>query len=159
VVKIVPLLAFLFLAVACVHSNSTPGATRLRCTSEQVDGLARRFVSAFNAGDLRELDRLFASEPDFQWYCTDAPGERFQGDAYNRSTLIAYFRARHQAGDRLILRWFRFNGYNEGYGHFEYRLTRSAASLPPTRYVGKGAAICGPTRDVIAVWSMGREQT
>lgn len=154
-----PLVAALLLTAGCIHSNAASHATHLPCTGEQVHSLVRTFVSAFDAGDLAELDRLVAAEPDFQWYSTDAPGERFQGDAYERSTLIPYFRTRHEAGERLILRWFQFNGYDQGYGHFEYRLTRSAASLASTRYLGKGAAICGPVRNVIAVLSMAREQT
>ena len=77
-----------------------------------------------------------------EWYSTDAPGERFNEDAYDRSTLVRYFAARHARGERLVLRWFRFNGNTNGsgdpYGNFQYTLVRSADDLEPTRYHGKG---------------------
>jgi len=45
-----------------------------------------RFVASFNAGNLEELDGIFAPEPDFEWYVTGAPGERLQmGD---RESLV-----------------------------------------------------------------------
>jgi hypothetical protein len=133
-----------------------------RCSGVEARTLVVRFIRAFNAGDLRRLDRLFAREPDFRWYSTDGPGVRTGGAAYDRSTLIRYFARRHRLGERLKLRSFRFNG-NSGaggdtYGNFEYGLIRRADDLPPTRYYGKGAARCYRTRpDVVFVWSMGRE--
>jgi hypothetical protein len=133
-----------------------------RCTAVEVRTLVVRFIRAFNAGDLKRLDRLFARKPDFRWYSTDAPGRRLGGAAYSRATLIPYFARRHRLGERLKLRSFRFNG-NSGlsgdtYGNFEYGLIRSADDLSPTRYYGKGASRCYRARpDVIFVWSMARE--
>jgi hypothetical protein len=158
--KIASFLGLVLIGLACTHStpNTKPDAGPASCTSDQVNRLVSDFFEAFNAGKLTELDRLFANEPEFQWYSTDAPGERLQGEATDRSTLVAYFNARHKSGERLTLRRFQYNGYDQGYGHFEYQLTRSADSLAGTRYEGKGAALCKPTGNVIAVWSMGREQ-
>lgn len=102
---------------------------------------------------------FFAREPEFEWYSTDAPGERLRGSAYDRSSLMPYFASRHAAGERLVLRSFKFNGNSSTpYGNFEYGLIRRAEDLRPTPYYGKGAAFCYRTRsDVIFVWSMGRE--
>lgn len=44
------------------------------CTAPAVETLVRRFIDAFDAGDVRALDALFAREPKFEWYSTDAPG-------------------------------------------------------------------------------------
>ena len=119
----------------------------------------RRLIDAFNVGDSLALDALFA-RGEFEWYSTDAPGERFTPVANDRPSLVPSFAARHAVGERLTLRSFRFNG-NSGappYGNFEYGLIRRADDLPPTPYHGKGAAFCYPTRsDVIFVWSMSRE--
>jgi hypothetical protein len=129
------------------------------CTAAEVEALVLRFVDAFNSGDLGALDDIFAREPDFKWYSTDAPGERFTSLAYDRPSLVPYFAGRHAVREQLTLRSFRFNG-NSGapsYGNFEYGLTRSAEDLPPAPYYGKGAAFCYRNRsDVIFVWSMGR---
>jgi hypothetical protein len=103
-------------------------------------------------------DAVFAPEPEFEWYSTDAPGERFASSAYDRASLVPYFARRHALGERLTLRSFRFNGNSTmPYGHFEYSLTRRAEDLEPTPYDGKGAAFCYRNRsDVIFVWSMSR---
>lgn len=128
------------------------------CTAGEVETLVERFIDAFNVGDLSALDAVFAREPEFEWYSTDAPGQRFTPVAQDRPSLVPYFVARHALREQLTLRSFRFNG-NSGppYGNFEYGLTRSAEDLPATAYHGKGAAFCYRTRsDVIFVWSMGR---
>jgi hypothetical protein len=129
------------------------------CTASEVETLVRRFIDAFNSGDSPALDALFA-RAEFEWYSTDAPGERFTPLANDRPSLVPYFTARHALGELLTLRSFRFNG-NSGtppYGNFEYGLIRSADDLQPTPYYGKGAALCYRMRaDVIFVWSMGRE--
>jgi len=141
--------------------SGEPEEPRL-CTAGEVETLVQRFVGAFNNGDIDELDELFAQEPEFEWYSTDAPGQRFTPVANDRPSLVPYFAGRHALGEQLTLRSFRFNG-NSGtgrrsYGNFEYALTRSAQDLEPTPYRGKGAALCDPDRpDLIFVWSMGRE--
>jgi hypothetical protein len=129
------------------------------CTASEVETLVRRFIDAFNGGDSLALDALFARD-EFEWYSTDAPGERFTPLANDRASLVPYFATRHALGEQLTLRSFRFNGNSGGppYGNFEYGLTRSADDLQPTPYHGKGAALCYRTRpDLIFVWSMSRE--
>jgi hypothetical protein len=130
------------------------------CTAVEVRELVVGFVQAFNRGDDDALNGLFAPEPSFRWYSTDAPGERLRSEAYNRASLIPYFARRHAAGERLRLTSFKFNGNSPGiaarYGNFEYGLVRSADDLPPTNYYGKGASSCyGDRPDLIFVWSMG----
>jgi hypothetical protein len=131
------------------------------CTAGEVETLVRRFIDAFNSGDLSALDQIFAHEPEFEWYSTDAPGERFTSLAKDRPSLVPYFAGRHALGEQLTLRSFRFNGNTAArspYGNFEYGLTRSALDLEATPYYGKGAAFCYRNRaDVIFAWSMGRE--
>jgi hypothetical protein len=130
------------------------------CTEEEVETLVGRFIGAFNTGDAGQLEGIFAREPEFEWYTTDAPGERLTPLAYDRPSLVPYFRDRHALGEQLTLRSFRFNGNTTGsrtYGNFEYALTRSAGDLGPTPYFGKGAALCYRNRsDAIFVWSMAR---
>lgn len=141
------------------HAATTTSATvtATPCVSEEVRRLIVGFFEAFNRGEAARLDRLFAPGSSFEWYSTDAPGARLNSAAFDRKTLVHYFAARHARGERLELRTFKFNGYSDGYGHFEYGLVRSADDLAPANYYGKGAAICSDGADVIAAWSMGRE--
>lgn len=127
------------------------------CSAGEVEALVTAFVRAFNEVDTAHLDALFASAEDFEWYSTQSPGERLDDEAKNRSTLMTYFKQRHQTGERLRLRSFQFGGNSDGYGNFEYQLVRSADDIPATQYDGKGAAYCFDGRpDLIFVWSMGR---
>jgi hypothetical protein len=134
------------------------------CTPAEVRGAVHRFVAAFNAGDARRLDRVFAREPDFRWYATDAPGQRLLPGAAHRAGLLRYFARRHASGERLTLRSLRVNGNTiasgnlKSYGNFEYRLVRAANDLAPTGYQGKGALHCYLGRpDTLIVWSMARQ--
>jgi len=121
--------------------------------------LVTSFISAFNRGDVRRLDSLFAHGMWWRWYSVSTgPGKRIQKAAYNRQTLIKYFRARHKHHERLQLRSFQFNGHSLGFVNFEYQLLRRADDMKapvPRAYVGKGAVSCWAGK--IAVWSMGEE--
>jgi hypothetical protein len=157
-IAVLTLVSWLFLASACGNSTSNlTAAEREPCTGKGVKRLMDSFLSAFSDGDLNKLDSLFAQEPDFQWYSVKGPGERLREAALDRGTLISYFDTRHRSGERLALRRFRFNGYSQELGHFDYDLTRSGVARAEMRYSGKGAAICRASGDVIAVWSMGPE--
>ncbi len=143
------------------------------CTAAEVRVLVVRFIRAFNEGDSEALGKLFAREPYFRWYETPAPGRRLN-DAGFRVTLIAYFEKRHEVGERLRLRTFKFGGNSTGdtgdlsyrlggagdlspFGTFEVKLVRRADDLRPTEYMGKGASYCyADEADEIFVWSMGR---
>src|SRR5215211_7850006 len=94
-------------AATAAHASS-PEASGVRdCRPGEVKhGVA--FTRAFNAGDIRKLDGLFARKSangraGFKWYSTGPPGARFGGAATNRSTLMSYFAGRHRAGERLKL--------------------------------------------------------
>lgn len=102
------------------------------CSPEAVETVVREFLEVLDAGVVSRLESMVAQPGRFQWYSTDAPGQRLGPEARDRSGLLAYFAARHDAGERLELRRFRFNGLTNGYGNFEFDLVRSADDLPPT---------------------------
>jgi hypothetical protein len=115
-----------------------------------------RFIDAFNHGDLAQLDQLFAGLGEgFRWYATDAPGQRFNPEASNRDTLMAYFAARHLKHERLALNSLDIT-YIDGYAAGLWlHLTRSADDgLPPTRYEGKGVVQCATTPMRLILWAM-----
>lgn len=146
------------LALALVPAaalGGSPPADAEDCVAGESRRVVARFVAAFNARNLPVLDRVFAPEASFNWFSTDAPGVRLRAAAYDRSTLIAYFKARHRQGEKLRLVRFQGNGNSNGYAHFQFRLERRARTLAPTVYQGKGAAICAASGDTISVWSMG----
>jgi hypothetical protein len=126
------------------------------CAPGEARQVVQRFVRAFNARDLPALDRVFAPAASFNWFSTGRPGPRLGPAAYDRSTLLSYFRARHRAGERLRLVRFRGGGNANGYSHFQFFIERRARALAPTVYEGKGAAICAVSGDTISVWSVGR---
>lgn len=140
--------------------NSSRSGTESACTVTTVRKLISQFVRAFNAGDQPTLKRLWARQGHgFDWYSTDAPGQRIGSTARDRSGLERYFAGRHAAGERLRLTSFQFNGNTAGYGNFQYTLIRRADDLAPTAYAGKGAAICTSTRSMLGVWSMAKTLT
>jgi hypothetical protein len=77
-------------------SPSSPG----QCTPQTIHQVVERFIAAFNQGDLVQLDQLVSSQ-QFSRYSTSAPGQRLNAEAYNRSSLMAYFAARHQQHELL----------------------------------------------------------
>jgi hypothetical protein len=121
--------------------------------------LVESFVDGFNRGDALQLDRLFAGPGVFEWYSTDAPGERVNDDAVDRSSLIEYFAQRHNHHERLDLRSSQFTGVSpSGLGNFEFELLRSADDgLVSTPYGGKGAFNCQQSPYKIVAWSMARQ--
>jgi hypothetical protein len=119
------------------------------------------FTRAFNAGDIRKLDALFARKgthggPGFQWYSTGPPGARFGSAAENRSTLTSYFAARHRARERLkLLQLSGGNADDNAYADFAFQILRQANGLRSTAFEGKGASICSRYGARIAVWAIG----
>lgn len=141
---------------AGLTSSSSPAAGYgAGCTSVEVRHLVERFVLAFNTGDRAMLQRLWArSTAGFEWYSTDAPGQRIGSASRSRASLDGYFADRHAHRETLRVTSFQFNGNGADYGNFHYTLIRRAADLPPTAYVGKGAALCATAPPTIGVWSM-----
>ena len=106
------------------------------------------------------MDGLIAPEPVFKWFSSGTPGSRGAA-AFDRSSLRRYFALRHAQRDHIRIRLFRFNGSDArddgSYGHFEYKLERSAADYrgrASFHAVGKGAVNCSVFPTAIAVWSM-----
>ena len=154
--RVVLLLALsLALAPAASSFGSELPADVEDCAAGEAQRVVQRYVRAFNARNLAALDRVFAPAASFNWFSTGAPGSRLGPSAYDRSTLLRYFRARHRAGEHLRLVRFRGNGNANGYSHFQFFIERRARTLPPTVYEGKGAAICAASGDTISVFSVG----
>jgi hypothetical protein len=127
------------------------------CTTTDVRQVVDRFIDAVNRGDLAQLDQL-VSDQLFSWYSTDAPGQRFNAEAEDRSTLMAYFAARHQQHEHLALDSLDVTFTNDRAGGFTFTLTRSADDgLPSSRYGGKGEVQCAIKPISLSVWSMARQ--
>ncbi len=138
------------------HSLSLgTSAQATRCTANTLRAFVVRFTRSFNAGDRNSLRRLVQAA-DFHWYTVDDPVVRLGAGLYERGAVLAYFARRHVERERLRLRRFAFNGNNAEYGHFDFRLLRSARDLSSTVYEGKGAARCDGASATLAAWSMGR---
>jgi hypothetical protein len=147
-------------AATAAHASS-PEASRVRdCRPGEVKHGVVAFTRAFNAGDIRKLDGLFARKghgsPGFQWYSTGPPGARFGSAATNRSTLMSYFAARHRARERLkLLQLSGGNADDNAYADFAFHILRQARGLRATAFEGKGASICSRYGARIAVWAIG----
>jgi hypothetical protein len=146
--------------LAAVLIGSSPAAPAgAPCDERGSRELVVAFINAFNRGDVRRLDTIFARGMWWRWYSvSSAPGRRIQTAAYNRKTLITYFRARHKRHERLALRSLQFTGHTAGFGNFDYELLRRADDMKgtvPRVYVGTGAVSCWSGK--LAVWSMGEE--
>ncbi len=134
-------------------SPGSPG-TQQQCTPQEVHRLVEGFIDAFNRGDIAQLDQVVSSQ-QFSWYSTDAPGQRLNAEAYDRSNLMAYFAARHRQHERLALISLDVTFTNAREGGFWFRVTRSADDgLPPTRYSGKGGVQCTTMPTSLTAWSM-----
>lgn len=138
-------------------ATSGSGDTSNQCTPQEVRQVAERFIDAFNRGDTGQLDQLVSGD-QFGWYSTDAPGQRLNAEADDRSDLIAYFAARHRQHERLVLISLDVTYADVGRGGFWFRLTRRADDgLPPTRYSGKGEIQCATRPSSVVVWAMARD--
>jgi hypothetical protein len=131
-------------------ATSTPS----QCTPQGVRQVVDRFIDAFNRGDIAQLDGLVSSQ-QFAWYSTDAPGQRFNAAAYDRQNLMAYFTARHQHHEHLVLNSLDVTYTDARGAGFWFRLTRSADDgLPPTAYNGKGGVQCATVPMSLTGWAM-----
>ena len=146
---------FLLLA-GCQVPGATSGSagTPNPCTAQAARDVVDRFIDAFNRGDIAQLDQLFSAQ-QFDAYSTDAPGERFNAQAQDRGTLMAYFTARHQQHEHLVLISMDVTYTDSRDVGFWFRVTRSADDgLPPTRYNGKGGVQCATMPTSLVVWAM-----
>lgn len=157
------LLAFasVFLAVAAVAAGAreTPSLVRgqesSNCTSAATKIVVREFVRDFARGRVAAIGRLWAPAPRFQWYSTGPPGSRLGGPAYDRTTLVSYFRRRVRAHEklRLVQIGARYDRTRR-IVNFAGKLVRSADDMAPRAQEFKGAADCLSWRPLLIVWSM-----
>jgi hypothetical protein len=134
-------------------TSGSPGRSN-PCSTNDVRQGVERLIVAFNRGDLAQLD-LLVSDQLFSWYSTDAPGPRFNAEAKDRGTLMAYFAARHQQHEHLVLNSLEVGFTNDRAAGFTFSVTRSADDgLPPTRYGGKGEVQCAIRPISLSLWSM-----
>ena len=129
-----------------------------RCDVTAVSAALHAFEIGFNKGALARLDALFSRE-GFVWYSSTAPGLRNGPSARDRTSLVAYFRARHRRHDRVVSLAFRFNGFDSAraLGHFTVSGRRRAddfRSGRPFAFSGKGAVDCAKRRVRLAVLSL-----
>jgi hypothetical protein len=141
------------LLTARAASPATPGKL---CSPAQTTALINRFVTAFNAGDRYALNNtIWGGKLYFKWFTVlSEPGFRSQPEASRRDTLMAYFAARHGAGEQLALVNVKINGRNIGTRGFEFHILRSASDLPGGQvpYNGKAEASCMNGR--LIMWLM-----
>jgi hypothetical protein len=141
------------LLTATAASPATPGKL---CSPSQTTALINRFVTAFNAGDRYALNNtIWGGKLYFKWFAVLAePGFRSQPEASRRDTLMAYFAARHAAGEQLTLTNVKINGRDLGTRGFEFQLLRSASDLPGGQvpYDGKATSSCMNGR--LIMWLM-----
>ncbi len=116
------------------------------------------FLAAFNSGDLRKLDSLFARQPAFAWYSSNAPGSRLNRAAERRGNLVAYFRSRHLEQDRLRSVEIDVNTAAPHRTGLSLKLRRRAADYGGGRWflvAGKAALACHDGRARFLVVSLG----
>jgi hypothetical protein len=148
-------------AATAAHASSPETSGVRDCRAGEVRQGVIAFTRALNAGDIEKLDSLFARKgthgrPGFQWYSTGPPGARFGTAAANRSTLMAYFAARHRARERLnLLQLHGGNADDNAHADFAFQILRQARGLRATAFEGKGASICSRYGARIAVWAIG----
>jgi hypothetical protein len=137
---------------------ASPKPAPTACRATDVQSLVNKFIRAFNAGRQRELDRLVAREPDFEWYGVNRPHGRIGQSSRDRRALGRYFARRHAHAEHLTLTRFKFNrnaASRKPHGNFEFDARRAADDMTTRVVIGKGAAYCyRSSADVIFVWSM-----
>jgi len=157
------LLLALALAVSVAASGTSAAAATGRplaegivCSAATTKTLVRTFVRDYDGGRVAAVGRLWAPEPYFQWFSARTPGARLGASAYDRATLLAYFRARARVHENLRLTELRA-GYDpmRNIVNFAGKLVRSADGLPPGQPQDfKGASDCRDGRPRLIVWSM-----
>jgi hypothetical protein len=153
------------LAVAAVAAGEAtpfvrvPATAARDCTSAESRAAFDAVLATFNAGDVQNLDHVIEPAPSFVWFSDSGAGRRLGDDSKDRTTLAQYFKQRRAQRDRLSVVSWRGGGNANGYSHFQFFLNRSSRDELPSRYEGKGAAICSDDGNRVAVWSMGRKST
>lgn len=116
------------------------------CTPAGVAALMRALIKAWNAGNARAVDRLFAPAPAFKWFSMGGPQDRRGKDAEKRSTIRAYVRKRHRRHDRMTLVMVQ--------GNARFLVRRRADDYHPRNVIeGKAAAICRRPPSRFIAWA------
>jgi hypothetical protein len=137
-------------------SGNAFGGRANSCRAATTKGLVRAFVADYNKGRVTAMNKMWAPEPYFQWFFARAPGRRLGAQAYDRTTLGAYFRGRVRVHERLVLTHL-VAGYDpiRNIVNFSGDLLRSADDIHSTsRRPFKGAADCRADGPSLIVWSM-----
>jgi hypothetical protein len=151
--------------VAGAGLAASPNSPAL-CSRANAAASVLEFVTAFNTGDRRRLNRAFADPPMFKWYSVtrSAPYDHFV--THKKAALLTYFFERHARNEGQAIMHFRYQGTsrtlvgNASYlvGNFSYRLLRWADDIGdgrPELYVGKAVVRCASRGTRLMVWSMG----
>lgn len=115
------------------------------CTKRHDKRVVKRFIQAYNQGNIRLLDSLVAMEPDFEQYRVHVERELIFSE--DRSSLLDYFADRHSKGDSFELVHLKIEEYensNAGFaiGFEVYRETDDPRPLAEGLYGGKGSVDC-----------------
>ena len=141
-------------AATSARSASGSGA----CGTVQARRAFTSFLEAFDHGDYAALDSLFASQPAFAWFSSNAPGTRLGKEAERRAALVPYFRRRHAEHDRLRLAHLTvITGAQHSTG-LGFELRRSAADFRGGRWLavsGKASLTCHGGKPKFRVISLG----
>ena len=112
--------------------SAQAGPQAPNCTAEAARALVRRFVGDYNTGRLAKIDRLWAPAGRFQWYSSSPPGARLGPRAYDRTTLINYFRGRmHEHERNLITKLGAGYDPNRDIVNFGGKVMRRADGMEP----------------------------
>lgn len=136
-------------------SAAPPSVADERCSKDQVRSQVLDFVQAYNSGNFRRLDSIFAVEPDFLGYY--AAPERTYEAGEDRSTLVDYFRERHELEERLNLEvfWIQKERESDGSFDFYFELTRKSKEVAARGYYsGKGNARHTDEGCQLRLWNM-----
>lgn len=117
-------------AGAFAASSLGPATASPACTAGSVHRVVKSFVTAYNEGDLDVLDALFAGEDRFQEYRV-LPLERNQPESARRDSLLAYFKDRHEQGDRFVLHDLEVGKAKGGGFYFQAYLSRQSNDIRP----------------------------
>ncbi len=134
----------------------TPSHAKTKCTRKAATGVIHQFERAYNGGNIKRLNSLWAPEPSFRWYQVGPTLERI--DREDRTSLIAYFRQRHENEDRLHFIRLRVRKTPSWHGGFDFSFFLYRESADPVliregAFDGKGAV---SSRCQLFVWSMSR---
>jgi hypothetical protein len=146
--------ALVALPLSLAATHASPAAAHRVCPAQAPRALIKRFVAAFDAGHFRRLDATVARGKTFRGYTVvGAPGDRV-ADARTRSTLLSYFRSRHEQAERLQLTHLTVGRRTRTTVSVVFEVVRSAHDLVPgVLYVGSATTTCRRAPKIVS-WTM-----